>query len=205
MALAVRMLGDHRREWALAMRAEFEVASEDGNSLTFALGCLIAACRELPAHEKGRFALVSHLLVLAVIVPLAALMISTVLIGFPASYLGHFGIPGLLEISSEQGPLLSEANRSAVPSLAVAVLMLAALDLRIAWLTLDRDWARLSAVGFLSAAATAALLIFSAVVFVDPAAALAHVAVLAVELSAASALARWHSRLSSTPSRTLIR
>jgi hypothetical protein len=194
LALAVTCLGGRRGEWALAMKAEFEAAREDGKALTFALGCLIAACRDLPAHEEGRVVLASHFLALAVIVPVTALMISSVLIGFPTSYLGHVGVQGLLEISSGHGPLLSDANRSAIPSLALLVLLLAALNLRIAWLALDRDWTRLAAVGAMSAAATATLVIFSGLVFLDHVAALAQATALTVELAAASALARWHAR-----------
>ena len=197
MALAVHSLGNHRREWGLAMQVEFEAAREDGKPLTFAIGCFIAACRELPGHEEGRFAIASHVLALFVIVPVAALMTSSVLTGFPSSYLGHLGYHGLLAISGEQRPLLSDANLSAVPSLALLVLLLAALHLRIAWLALDRDWSSLIGVGALSAAATATLVIFSAVVFVDYVAAFAQLAVLTLECTAASALARWHTRLTS--------
>lgn len=194
MKLAVHTLGHRRQEWALAMEAEFEAAQQDGQPLAFAFGCLIAAYRELPAHEEGRFAMASQVLALAVIVPVAALMISSLLSGFPASYLGHPGGDGLLATDGGQGPLLNEANRSAVPALAMLVLLLASLNLRIAWLALDRDWTGLASAGALSAAATAALVILSAVVFVDHVAAVAQMAVLTVELAAAWGLARWHTR-----------
>jgi hypothetical protein len=180
MALAVRSLAHERRSWALAMEAEFEAASEDGKALEFAAGCLIAAWRELPAHEEGRFAIASHVLALVVIVPVAAFMVASLLTGLPTSYL----------------ETVNDANRAAVPSLAILVLLFAALNLRIAWLALDRDWARLAAAGALSAAATATLVIFSAVVFQDHAAALAQAAALIVELAGVAALAQWHRRLS---------
>ena len=202
MELAVRILGSQRREWALAMRVEFEIAREEGKPLGFAFGCLIAACRELPAHEEGRYALVNHVLALALIVPSAALMVASVLNGFPSSYLGHFGIPGLLDLGANEAPFLGEANQSAVPALAMLVLLLAALNLRIAWLALESDWTRLASTGLLGAAAAITLVIFSAVVFLDPVAPLAQVAVLAAELTAAAALARWQSRLSSAVSTT---
>jgi hypothetical protein len=195
MALAVNILGNQRRTWALAMQAEFEAARDDGRELMFALGCFLAACRELPRHEEGRFAIASHALALMLFVPVAAFLLSSVLTGFPGSYLGHAGGSGLLEISSEQGPLLNEANRSAVPSLLLIVSLLAGLNLRIAWLAVESDWARLTRVGALSAAATATLVIFSAVVFGDHSVALAQLAALVVQLSAAAALARWHGRL----------
>jgi hypothetical protein len=185
MALAVHMLGGGRREWGLAMQAEFEAAREDGEALRFAAGCLVAACGELPRHEEGRFALASHALALAVIVPVAALMVASVLIGFPGSYFG----------GGQEAPL-NDGNRSAVFPLVMLVLGLAVLKLRIAWLALDRDWARLMGVGALSAAGTATLVIFSAVAFADPGAALAQAGAVTVELTALSALARWHGGLS---------
>ncbi len=200
MALAVRMLGEHRREWAIAMQMEYEAASADGKALGFALGCLLTACRELPAREEGRFAIASHILALGIILPVAALTVASVATGFPASYLGHVGVHGVAELGGGQGPILSEGNRFAVAPLALLVIALAALHLRIAWLALERDWTRLAAAGALSAAVTATLLILSLVVFVDAVAALAQVAVLVVELAAASALARWHGQLSSRTS-----
>jgi hypothetical protein len=200
MALAVGALGEHRREWAGAMQAEFEAAREDGKPLAFALGCLLTACRELPRHESGRFAVASHVLALGVIVPIAALTITSVLTGFPSSYLGHVGVHQLLEAGGGTGPVLSEGNRFAIPSLALLLLLLSTLHLRVAWLALDRDWMRLRAVGALSAAGTATLLICSAVMFADIVAPLAQVAVVTVELTAASALARWHGQLPSAAS-----
>jgi len=179
MALAVHMLGEHQRDWALA----------------FAIGCLITACRELPRHEGGRFAVASHIFALGIIVPVAALTVTSLLTGFPSSYLGHIGVHDLLEVRGGAGPLLNEGNSFAIPALALLVSVLAMLHLRIAWLALERDWTRLAAVGALSAAVTAALLICSAVIFADFVAPLAQVAVLAVELTAAAALARWHAQL----------
>ena len=73
--------------------------------------------------------------------------------------------------------------------------MLAGSGLRIAWLVLERDWARVAAVGTLTAAATVALVIFTTVVFDQYASALIQAATLAVQLSAIAALARWHARL----------
>lgn len=197
MALAVHSLGGHRSEWAIAMQAEFEAAKEDGTALAFAAGCLITACRQLPASDEGRFAIASYVLALGVIVPPTALLISSVLTGFPTSFLGHAGSQGLLAVGSDHGPLLSEGNSFAILPLASLLLLLAALNLRFAWLALERDWTRLTSAGALSAAATATLVIFSAVAFVDYVAALAQVAMLTVQLTAASALMRWHAQLSS--------
>jgi hypothetical protein len=203
VAVAVRSLGHHRREWALAMEVEFEAASADGKPLTFALGCLAAAWRELPAHEEGRFTIASHALAFLLIIPTAALLLSSLLAGFPVSYLGQVGAGGWLELAGGQKPLFSDANRSAVPPLAVLVLLLAASHLRIAWLVLERDWERVAALGMLMAAATMALTIFTSLVFAYGASALAQAAMLATELAIISALARWHARSFGGPSEAL--
>jgi hypothetical protein len=194
LALAVSCLGDHRREWALAMEVEFEEAREDGKPLTFALGCLLAACRDLPAHDEGRLAIASHVLAFVLVIPMAALLVASLLAGFPFSYLEQIGTGGWLEVSGGEKPLFSDANRSAVPPLAAFVVLLAGSHLRMAWLVVKGDWARVAAVGMLIAAATMALVIFTSIVFVHSASALAQAAMLAIELASISALARWHAR-----------
>jgi hypothetical protein len=195
MTLAVSCLGDSRRDWALAMRAEFEAAGEDGRQLAFALGCLMAAWRELPAHEEGRFTIASHVLAFALIIPMAGLLVSSMVVAdFPYSYLAQVEAQGLLDASGGQAPLLSDANRSAVPSLAGLVVLVAAAHLRIAWLVLERDWVRVAALGTLLAAATVTLIIFTAVVFAYFAFPLTQAAALIIELTGISLLARWHGR-----------
>ncbi|HEX9932341.1 MAG TPA: hypothetical protein VGB08_05815 [Allosphingosinicella sp.] len=174
MALAVRSMGAHRRTWGEAMEAELEAAREDGKPLLFALGCLAAAWRELPAHEEGRFAIASHLVAFLLIVPAAALAASTMLADFASS------------------GAVSEANRAALPSLAALLLVLAGAHLRMAWLVLERDWTRLAPAAALAAAATTTLVLFAAVVFGDFASAPLRAAALAAELGCVAALARWH-------------
>lgn len=194
MALAVSCVGRRRREWGRAMEGEFEAAREDGKPLVFALGCLIAAWRELPAHEEGRFIIASHLLAFVLLVPTAALLASSILADFPFSYLGPPGAQSLLEATGAQKPLLSEANRSALPPLAALLALLAASHLRIAWLVLERDWARAAGAAAMAAAATVTLILFTTLTFAYSAAAPAQAAALAIELAAVSALARWHAR-----------
>ena len=197
MALAVSCLGGRGRDWALAMEGEFEAASEDGKPLSFALGCLMAAWRELPAHEEGRFTIASHVLALVLLVPTAALLVSSLATDFPASY---FGLPDSI---GGQVPLLNEANLSAVPPLAILLVGLAASHLRLAWLVLDRDWARVAALGTLLAAASVTLILFAALVFATFAFPLAQAGTLAIELTAVSALARWHARSFGSPPEAL--
>ena len=185
VALAVSCLGGARREWGLAMQVELEAAREAGRPLSFAAGCLLTAWRELPAHEEGRFIMASNVLALVLIVPAAALLTSSLVADFPLSILGWTG---------SARPLLNDANRSAVPALAALVALLAAWHVRIAWLMLERDWARVASAGMLVAAATVTLTLFTGLVFVDYFAALTQAAAVAVELSGISALAWWHAR-----------
>jgi hypothetical protein len=197
MALAVRCLGDHRRDWAEAMQAEFDAAREDGRPLAFAVGCLRAAARQLPSHPAGRLAIASHLVALVLIVPAGALLVASIITGFPASYFDLVGVYAV-GVSGLSTPLLSGANQSAIPPLLVLVISLAALHLRLAWLALDGDRVRLCAAAAMSAAVTLTLVIFGAVVFADYVAATAQASVLTVELLALFVLERWRARLQST-------
>lgn len=198
MALAVRCLGDDRREWALAMQGEFHAARDDGRQLAFAVGCLRASARQLPTHPEGRLAIASHLVALVLIVPAGALLVSSVITGFPASYFDLIGANRLEDVTGQLAPLVTDANQSAIPSLLVLVVSLAALNLRLAWLALDGDWVRLCAAAAMSAAVTVTLVIFGAVVFADYVAAIAQASVLAVQLLALFVLERWRARLHST-------
>lgn len=195
MTLASCCFGDHRQDWALAMEVEFEAAAKDGKSLGFAIGCLIAAWREMPNHAEGRFALANHALAVGVIVPMAALLITGVLLGFPYLSPDHIGVHGLLAGSGGPEPSINDGNRAAVPSLAALVLLLGIGHLLIAWVMLDRDWARVNVIARVNAAVAATLVGFVAVLFLDDTRALVQAAVLAVELAAISVLARWHRRL----------
>ena len=62
MSLAICCLGESRREWALAMQAEFEAATAEGEAFAFATGCLIAAWCEMPKHAEGRLVLANYAL-----------------------------------------------------------------------------------------------------------------------------------------------
>jgi hypothetical protein len=191
MALAVHCLGDRRREWAQAMEAEFEVAKEHGGALGFALGCLVAAVRELPAHDEGRLAIASHALAFVLVIPAAALLLSSMLNGFPYSYFANGALDGLAGILANREPLLSDANRAALPPLAIAIVLLAGARLRLAWLMLERDWARGAGTAMLVGAVTVTLAILTGVVFDDFAFALGQLGVLVVELGSVAALAHW--------------
>jgi hypothetical protein len=184
VALAARCLGRHRRDWALAMREELEAACADGRSLSFAWGCLTAAWHELPRHAEGRYMIASHGLAFVLIIPTAALLVASLMSGFPYSYLAALG---------GEEPLLSEGNLFALPSLALLLVVVAAAHLRIAWLLLERDWAGVFTLGTLLAAVSVTLLLFTGLVFVTFIFPLALAAALAIELAAIFALARWHA------------
>jgi hypothetical protein len=190
MALAVHCLGERRREWAEAMEAEFYAAQENGSSLGFALGCFVAAVRELPTHDEGRLAIASHALAFVLVIPAAALLLSSVLNGFPHSYFGSGALDGLTWVLGNREPLLSEGNRAALPPLAILIVLLAGARLRLAWLMLERDWSRGAGTAMLLGAVTMTLAILAGVVFDDFAFALGQLAVLVVELGSVAALAQ---------------
>lgn len=199
LAFAACCIGDHRREWASAMEAELEAAIDDGHPFRFALGCLIATLREMPAHREGRFALVNHAVALGIIIPIAASLISGVLPGFPFLSPGHADVAGSLVGSDGRTPLLNAYDRSALPALAFLVLLLAAAHLAAPWFLLDRDWRRVSIVARLNAATSITLTLFTGILFLDGSYVLLPTAGVAVETLAIVALSRWHSRISAAP------
>ena len=189
MRLAVRCLGGRRHEWALAMQAEFETAVEDGKPLTFAIGCLVAALREMPAHEEGRFVIANYVLAIGLILPITVMMLASIISDF-----GQSGAQDLLPIGSGSGPLLTDGNMAAVPSLTTILLLMGAAHLRIAWALLECDWSRVADTGRMIAALTVTLAMLSGLVFLSTTG-LIHAAVAAVELTAVLVLARWHAQL----------
>jgi hypothetical protein len=192
MRLAARSLGESRRDWALAMQGEFEAAIEDRRPLAFATGCLIAAWREMPAREQGRFALASHALALGLLIPMAGLQLACAA-GFPQQLTGQGWLSAVK--GTAQVPYLADAGRNAVPAFIVLWLLLGMGHLRLAWVLLERDWSRVARIAALMAAASATLIIFTGTLFLDDAGAAVQAALLGIELSAVYAFARWHDRL----------
>jgi hypothetical protein len=107
--------------------------------------------------------------------------------GFPISYLGPIAAQGW---AGSAVPSLNEGNLSAVPSLAMLFLALAALRLRMAWLLLDGDWSGVAEAARKIVAVTVATVILTGVAFASPGAAIVQAAALAVELAMVSTLAR---------------
>ena len=193
MALAVRSLAPRRRAWAQAMEAEFAVADADGRALGFALGCLWGAWRMLPRHADGRFALASHAVAFALLVPLAALLAAAVALGFPCVD-ASAGLGGFV---SGQGKFVSSLNagtRAIGAALTLTTMLVAVGHLPLAWWVLERDWARVAAAMRLGAAALVTLAIAAACAGLDGATLLPLVAAWTIDVATVATLARWHAR-----------
>jgi hypothetical protein len=195
MALAVCCLGESRRQWSMAMQAEFETAVAEGTPLLFSTGCLTAAWREMLTSEQGCFALTNYGLVLGLMIPMAALQIGCALFGLPYLYPSQAGLAGALLEGGTHELLLRGVYQAAIPSLALVQLLLALGHLRIAWMMLERNWRGVTRFGTLTLAAAATLIIFMSVIFLDCTQALLQAGILAIELAAVSMVARWHSQL----------
>lgn len=193
MTLASHCLGEARRDWALAMEAEFEAAMEGGKPGAFAAGCLIAAWRQMPTHEEGRLALTNYALVLGLLVPAAAIqMVCTFdLAGLAPDLDPHHAV---LAGGWTANPLLAGVQAAAGLPLMVLWLSLCVTHLLLAWALLDRDWPRLLSLGALAAAVAMSLVAFSALLLLDVTRASLQIAWLGIELTAIFASAQWHSR-----------
>ena len=193
MLLATYSFGETRREWAVAMQAEFQVAARDGRPLAFAFGCLIAAWREMPRREEGRFVLANYVLALGVLVPMGALQFASVLdfAVVPARQGGPFALP--MPGAGER--YLTEAYSSSVTVLLGLWILLGAGHLGLAWALLQRDWSRATNAACLMASVSATLLMFTTVLFLDSSAVQLQAFLLGIELGAVYSAARWHSFL----------
>lgn len=191
LSLAASCLGESRRGWADAMQGELEAAIEGGKPLTFAAGCVAAALREMPRHGEGRFVLGSHALSFGLLVPIAGLQLALAW-GLPSPFSGPDAFYAGPAPGSAQNLYFVEAFGGAAPSLLGLSLFLGVLQLRFAWLLLERDWSGVARIASLMAGSTAALAIFSGVLFLDGRAAALQAAALAIDLAAALASARWH-------------
>jgi hypothetical protein len=176
------------------MQAEFETAMDDRRPLAFAVGCLIAAWREMPSQGQGRFVLANYALALGLLVPMAGLQFACAA-GSSYLFAGPAGPYSVLAPGSAQDPYLAEAHRSAIPTLLGLWVMLGAGHLRLAWLVLERDWSRVISAAAFTIAASATLVIFTGVLFINDASVALQALLLAIELSAIYAAGRWHSRL----------
>lgn len=190
MRLAASCLGEGRREWALAMQAEYEAAKEGGSGLKFASGCLIAACRELPRHSEGQLRVASHVLAIGLLVPLASLQF---LCGLGTStFLGR--LSGLAPGWSDN-PFLASAQNVGMPALHILWFILGAWQLQLAWVLLERDWEGVLKAAALIAAAMLTSLTVMAVLMLGVGPLMVVGTVLAGEAMFLTALARWNARI----------
>ncbi len=193
MALADRCMSESRREWGQAMQAEFAAAIEDGHSLSFAIGCLWSALRQMPKEEEGRFVLTSYALALFIMIPMAAVQIGWAFFSLQDLFAEDKGLRASL--TPGQAMVVASAYQAAVPSLTILLLSSSAGQLRIAWMMLERDWSRVTSTGMAILAAMVTLILFMSSVFLDAGQALALTAVLATELAVLMGLSCWHAEL----------
>ena len=163
------------------MRAELAVAEEQGRALSFALGCLLAAGRALPAQREGRFALASYALALCVVMPLSALLLLAAATGYPY-------------VAEGQRSPLNDGEVALVPALMLLMLALALAQSLFAWFVVERAWMRAISATLFGAAASATLAPLTALLSMDVLPELLLLVVLATETAALLALARWQAR-----------
>ncbi len=195
MALATACMGENRRGWSLAMRAEYDVAAADGHALSFASGCMMAAGREMVVSAHGRFALVTHAVALGIMVPMAALQIGCAVLGLPYLYPGLQGLSGALLVGGAHEALLRSVYLGAVPSLALIQAMAGIGHLRLAWLLVERDWSGAFRWAMWTLAAATALVLFMGVLFLDSRQALMQAGIIGIELAILTITRRRHAEL----------
>ncbi|OAN67251.1 hypothetical protein A7X12_01155 [Sphingomonas sp. TDK1] len=190
LALAMQLLGSHRRNWALAMASEFEIAARDGQAFRFAFGCLLGACRSLPDHAEGRFTLASYALVFGLFLPMATALSMAAASGFPFVE-ARDGIHGLVLGSGSHRVLLDAGSLALGPALTLVMLLLATCHLPAAWWVLERDWHRVATALRLAAAIMATLAIVTACAALDAAVLLVPFLALVAEAVTIAGLARF--------------
>jgi hypothetical protein len=195
VALAARTLGTRHADWAQAMKAELDVAIHDGRPMSFAAGCLLASWRQMLRFPEGRLTLVSHLLAIGLIVPLAALWLWLGLLGYPYLAIGNVGVWGFIEGRSEQIPLLLVGEWSLAPALTMVILLQSVGQLLLAWFLLERDWPRVSSVARFNAATLTTLLLVTSMIAVVGYGVLFGITALITETLAVLALAWWHDHM----------
>lgn len=192
MTLATGGLGESRRDWALAMESEFEIAVEEGAPLTFAAGCLAAAWREVPHRAEGRLAIANYALALGLLLPMAILLFGEVAV-LPALLTGT--VHGLPPMGENVSAYVVWARLSAAPVMLVLWLSLGLAHLGLAWTLVERDWSRVVKVGALIGAILLTLVFLMAVLFIDLQSLAPHAGAMVAELGIITLVARSHARV----------
>ncbi len=195
MAIATACMGEDRRAWSQAMNAEFHAAAAEGQALSFATGCLVAAWREMLGNAKGRFVLTSYALALGIMVPMAAIEIGCAVFGLPYLYPNQRGLSGALLVGASHEALLRPTYLGAIPALALIQLAAGAGHLRLAWSLLERDWPGALRWSMWTLAAMVTLVIFMGVFFLDSRQALTQGCVVGIELAILLVVMRRHPEL----------
>jgi hypothetical protein len=186
LKIAMASLSQQQRDWAWAMRMELEVIAEEEErkALPFALGCLMTAWREMPAHVEGRLTLACYAIALGLILPVSAFLLAGVLNGYPyldPSWSRAFGVA---DIHTRALPLLHDGNRSAAGVLTLTLLLCGALHFKIAWFAVEKHWESAAALQRLSLAANVTLLSFTSIIIFDVAGSLVPAVALTIDLIA---------------------
>ncbi|UYY77067.1 hypothetical protein [Sphingomonas sp. R1] len=192
LKLATGSLGAYDKAWGDAMVAEFVVAERDGQAFRFALGCLIGAWRMLPHHGEGRLALAGHALACGLFLPMAALFAVAARIGVPFVEASD-DMLGLVSGSGSHRSLLNAGSLAIGPALTLAMLLLAASHLPLAWWVAERDWRRVATALRILVSAMMTLALAMVCVGLPLAGLLWPGAALAIELAALGTLARRHA------------
>ena len=192
MSLASRSFGSDRRAWGIAMEVEFEEAVVDGKPLMFALGCLIAAWREIGKRSEGRLTLASYALAVGLLIPMAALHFQQAGAFLSPPEGPPFGMPGA---GAGLNSYLIWSQRSATPILLIMWLLLGVTHLCLAWLLVERDWIRVLKCGTLIGAAMITLSLFTGILMLDMSPLSVPIGELAIELAAIGTMFRWHGRV----------
>lgn len=198
MSLAGRCIGADRQEWGLAMQGEFEAAVDDGKPFVFAIGCLVAAWREMVKQGEGRLFLANYALALGLLLPMAAVQFEQA-IGF-YMFPGGSVVGDMRAGGAGQSPYLIWSQNSALPVLLIMWLLLGMAHLCLAWVLVEGDWPRVVKFVALIGAITMALFLFAGLLMLDLSPLISHVATLAIGLAAILTTARWHTRLLSPAS-----
>lgn len=192
LSLAIRSLGSDRRAWGMAMEVEFEEAVDDGRPLMFALGCLIAAWREIVKRSEGRLILANYALAVGLLIPMAALHFQQAGAFLSSADGPLFGMPGA---GAGLNSYLIWSQKSATPILLIMWLLLGVTHLYLAWMLVEGDWPRVVKCGTLIGAAMITLSLFTGVLMLDMSPLSAPIAELAIEFAAIGMVFWWHGRI----------
>ena len=174
------------------MEVEFEEAVDDGKPLMFALGCLIAAWREIGKRSEGRLTLANYALAVGLLIPMAALHFQQAGAFLSPPDGPPFGMPGA---GAGLNSYLIWSQRSATPILLIMWLLLGVTHLCLAWLLVERDWIRVVKCGTLIAAAMITLSLFTGILMLDMSPLSVPIAELAIEFVAIGTMFQWHGRV----------